>query len=134
MVEEIHTKKQITFRGKTLDELQKLDVREFAKLLKSRARRNVLRNFQEIEKFVIRVKKKVSKNKQIKTHLRDIVVVPELVGMKIQVHNGNKFFPIDVTIEMLGHRLGEFSLTRAKINHSKAGVGGTKGTKSQAKH
>ncbi len=127
------TKKQITFRGKTLEELQKLDVREFAKYIRSSDRRAILRNFQEIEDFVNRAKKKAAKKKPIKTHQRDIVIVPELVGMKIQIHHGNGFTQIEVTTDMLGHRLGEFALTRKKVAHSKAGVGATKGSKSLAK-
>src|SRR5690606_26649295 len=105
-------KKEATFRGKTLEELQKLEVRELYNLLDSRARRTVLRNFQTIENFVSRAKEKISKNKSIKTHSREMVVVPGLVGMRIQIHNGRQFVPIDVTIEMLGHRLGEFAPTR----------------------
>lgn len=127
-------RRQIKYRGKTIEELQKLDVREFAKLLKSRQRRTILRNFQEIEKFVHRCKVKISRNKLIKTHCRDIIIVPELVGMKIQVYNGRQFNLVDITGDMLGHRLGEMSPTRGKVNHSKSGVGGTKGTKAKAKH
>ncbi len=126
-------KKEFTYRGKTIEELKKLNVREFAKYLRSRERRNVLRNFQEIESFVSNVKEKVGKNKRIKTHNRDIVVVPDLVGMNIQIHNGKEFVPIEITGEMLGHKLGEFSLTRSKVTHTKAGVGATKGTKHKAK-
>ena len=126
-------KKEITYRGKTIEELRKLDVREFAKFLPSRQRRTVLRNFQEIEKFITRSQEKIAKSKKIKTHLRDLVIVPQMVGMKIQVHNGNSFIPIDIIEEMLGHNLGEFSLTRSKVKHSKAGVGATKGSKANSK-
>ncbi len=131
---EEQTKKQFKYRGKTLEELQKLDVREFAKILKSRARRSILRNFQVIETFVNRCKVKISKNKLIKTHSRDIIIVPDLVGMKIQVYNGKQFTPIEIMGEMLGHRLGEMAPTRGKVNHNKSGMGGTKGTKAKAKH
>ncbi len=126
-------KKENTFRGKTIDELKKLDVREFAKYLKSRQRRYVLRNFHDIEKFVNRIRKKAGKNKQIKTHERDIVIVPEMVGMRINVYTGKAYVPIDVKLEMLGHKLGEFSPSRARIKHGKAGVGATKGTKAKSK-
>lgn len=126
-------KKQFKYRGIDIDELKKLDVREFAKFLKSRGRRTVLRQFQEIEKFVSECKKKISRKKIIRTHKRDIVIVPEMVGMKIYVHNGNKFISVEVIGEMLGHRLGEFAATRARIKHGVAGVGATKGTKAQAK-
>jgi len=126
-------KKQFTYRGKTLEELKTLDVREFAKLLRARQRRTVLRNFQEIEKFVNRSKVKDTKKKMIKTHDRYLVVVPEMVGMKIGIYNGQNFVPVEIIEEMLGHKLGEFALTRRKVAHSKAGVGATKGTKYKAK-
>jgi small subunit ribosomal protein S19 len=125
--------KEFIFRGKSLEELKKLDTREFAKYLESRPRRTVLRQFQEIEKFVERCKQKLAKKKQIKTHLRNIVIVPEMVGMKIGVYNGKEFFPIEIVGDMLGHRLGEFSSTRSKTQHGSAGVGATKGSKSKAK-
>jgi len=127
------TKKQFTFRGKTLDELVSLDVREFAKYLKSRQRRATLRQFNEIEKFVARCNKKIARGKQIKTHNRDFVIVPKMVGMKIGIHSGKTFEAIEITGNMLGHRLGEFALTRAKVKHGSAGVGATKGSKAQAK-
>lgn len=130
---EIITKKQIKYRGKTIDELKTLDVREFAKYLKSNEKRSVLRGFQQIEDFINRSNKKTAKKKPIKTHQRDLVIVPGMVGMKIQIHSGNGFTPMEITGEMLGHRLGEFALTRKKVAHSKAGVGATKGSKSLSK-
>ena len=127
------TKKALTFRGKTIEELKALDVREFAKYLKSRQRRSVLRQFQKIEDFVNRARKKAEKNKPIKTHERNLIVVPQMVGMKISVYNGKEFIPSEITGQMLGHRLGEFSATRVKVKHSSAGVGATKGSKAKSK-
>ena len=126
-------KKEFTYKGKTIEELKKLDIREFAKLLKSRQKRTVQRQFQEIENFVKKARKKHANGKKIRTHDRYLVVVPELIGMKIQVYNGNQFLTFEVVEEMLGHRFGEFSPTRAKIKHTKAGVGATKGTKHKSK-
>ncbi|MCA9487654.1 MAG: 30S ribosomal protein S19 [Nanoarchaeota archaeon] len=126
-------KKEFKFRGKTLEELKKLDVREFATLLRSRERRTVLRQFQDLENFVQRAKSKEGKNKKIRTHKRHLVIVPELVGMKMQVYNGREFVNFEVTGEMLGHRFGEFAPTRARIKHTKAGVGATKGSKHKSK-
>ncbi len=126
-------RKEFTYRGKTLEELKKLDVREFSKNLKSGARRSVLRGFQQIEDFINRTKNKISKNKPVKTHQRSLIIVPEMVGMKIGVHDGKTFFPVIITGEMLGHRLGEFSITRGRVKHSKAGIGATKGSKFKAK-
>lgn len=126
-------KKQFTYRGKTLEELKKLDVREFSKYLSSRTRRYVLRQFQDIEKFVVLANKKSAKKKLIKTHRRDIVIVPGMVGMKISIYNGKSFIPVIVTEEMLGHKFGEFAPTRARIKHGKAGAGATKGTRAKSK-
>jgi small subunit ribosomal protein S19 len=134
MAEKIETtKKQFTFRGKTLEELQKLSVREFATYVKARQRRFILRQFQELENFINKAGKKLEKGKQIRTHKRDLVIIPQMAGMKIQVYNGKDFVPIEITKEMLGHRLGEFSPTRQKVKHGTAGVGATKGSKTQAK-
>src|SRR6056297_2403386 len=121
-------KRKFKFRGRTLEELKKLDVREFAELIKSKQRRTALRNFQEIENFVKKALKKHEKGKKTRTHLRDLVIVPKLVGVTLQVYNGKEFVSFTVTEEMLGHKIGEFSPTRAKAKHTKSGVGATKGT------
>jgi small subunit ribosomal protein S19 len=126
-------KKELKYKGKSLEELQKLEVREFAKLVDARQRRTLLRNFQTIEDFISRSKKKIENGKKIRTHQRDLVIVPQLVGMKLQVHNGNTFIPFDITIEMLGHKFGEFATTRQRTKHSKSGIGATKGSKAKTK-
>lgn len=126
-------KKQFIYRGKSVDELKTLEVREFAKYLPSRQRRTVLRNFQVIEDFLKRAKEKLDKGKKIRTHSRDIIIVPQMVGMNIQIYNGKVFNPVLIEPEMLGHRLGEMSGTRSKVAHSKAGIGATKGSKHKAK-
>lgn len=131
--EETETRKKQTFRGKHVEELKNLEVREFAKFLKSRQEKFVLRHFSEIEDFISRAKKKISRNKPIRTHKRDLIIVPGMIGMKIHIYNGRAFLPIEVTWEMLGHKFGEFSPTRGKTKHGKAGIGATKGSKSKAK-
>ena len=134
MAEEIQArKKEFKFRGKTLEELQALEVREFAQFLKSRQRRAALRQFHEIEKFLARANKKISRNKQIKTHSRELVVVPRMVGMKIHVYTGKAFEPIEINENMLGHRFGEFAQTRTRVKHGSAGVGATKGSRAKSK-
>lgn len=126
-------KKEFTYRGKTIEELKNLEVREFAQFLPSRQRRTVLRNFQEIENFISRAKNKIEKGKAVKTHKRDIVIVPGFVGMKIGVYSGKEFIPVEIIGEMLGHKFGEFAPTRRRIQHGKAGVGATKGSKHKSK-
>lgn len=122
----IGAKKEFTFRGKTLEELKKLDIREFAKYLKARQRRSVLRQFDKIEKFLIKCGESKEKAKPIRTHLRNLVVVPRMVGLTIMVHNGKDFVSVKIQENMLGHRLGEFSVTRKKVQHGAPGIGATK--------
>lgn len=128
-----YQKKQFTYRGKSLEELKELSIREFAKYLPSRERRYILRNFGKVENFLKRIRDKQKKGKEIKTHLRDIVIVPEMVGLTISVYNGKSFLQVNITEEMLGYKLGEFSQTRAKVKHTKSGVGATKGSKHKSK-
>ena len=118
--------RDFTFRGKTVEELKQLDTREFAKFLKSRQRRAVLRQFDVIEKFVTRCEKKQKKGKLIRTHLRKLVVVPRMIDLTVNVHNGKSYVPVKIIPEMLGHRLGEFSATRGKVQHGAPGIGATR--------
>jgi small subunit ribosomal protein S19 len=118
--------KEFLYRGKNLEELGKLDVREFAKFLPSRKKRSVLRQFDKIEAFVKRCKKKIEKKKKIRVHARNIIIVPQLVGLTIFIHSGKEFQPVTIIPEMLGHYLGEFVLTRQKVEHSAPGIGATR--------
>ncbi len=58
------------------------------------------------------------KKKPIKTWSRASMITPEFVGHTIMVHNGNKFIPVYITENMVGHKLGEFALTRNFRGHS----------------
>jgi small subunit ribosomal protein S19 len=128
----IMKKKEFHYRGKTLEELKTLDIREFAKLLKSNEKRTVLRQHDELQNFILRCRDKIKNDKQIKTHYRHLVIVPKMIGLRINVYNGKTFVPVDVIGEMLGHRLGEFSVTRNKIKHGAAGVGATRSSASRS--
>ena len=124
--------KEFTFRGKTLDELMKMSYQEFAQLCNARARRTLLRRGidKKLEKNMMEARKKLEEGvkdlKPIRTHERDTVVVPQMVGLKFGVYNGKEFVVVEVTPEMLGHYLGEFALTRKKLKHGKAGIGATR--------
>ena len=116
-------KKEFTYHGLTLEELQKLSLNEFAELLPSRERRSFRRGLDEGKKKLIeKIQKKIAK-----THHREMVVTPQMVGKVIRVHNGKDFGAITVLEEMIGHRLGEFVFTRKKAGHSSPGVGASKG-------
>lgn len=118
--------KEFSFRGKNIEELKALDIREFAKLLNARGRRSVLRQAEIITKFIKRCEKKESKSKPIRTHDRELIIVPKMVGMTIEIYSGKEFVPIKIIDEMLGHRFGEFVLTRKKVEHSAPGIGATR--------
>jgi small subunit ribosomal protein S19 len=134
MAEEVIVRsKELFYRGVNLEELKMLDVREFAKYLPSRSRRSILRHFDVVDKFVKRCETSVSQNKKIKTHLRDIVIVPRLVGMTIGIYSGKVYNDVKITSNMIGHRLGEFSATRTKVTHGSPGIGATKSSAAEKK-
>ena len=116
-------RKEFLFRGKKIEELKSLSLNEFADLLKSRERRKLKRGFTEEEKKLL---KDVEKKDEVKTHCRDMIILPLMVGKTIHVYNGKEFVAVRVTTEMLGHRLGEFALTRKRVQHHAPGVGATR--------
>lgn len=118
--------KEFTFEGKTVEELKLLEIREFAKYLTSRKKRSLLRQSDKVERFLLKCRQKKEKGEKIKTHSRETVIVPAMVGLTIYVHNGKEFVPVKIIPEMLGHRLGEFALTRKKAEHSAPGIGATR--------
>jgi len=120
--------KEFTYRGKSLTELKEMNLNDFAKLLPSRQRRSIIRNGAPIEKFLKTCNKKIEKGKIIKTHLRDIIIVPKMIGMIINVYAGKEFTEVRITEEMIGHRLGEFTQTRRKVQHGAPGIGATRGS------
>ncbi len=127
--------KEFTFYGKTLDELKNMSLKEFAEIAPARIRRTLKRGFTEQQKlFLIKLRKtKDGKFKKLlKTHNRDLVIIPEMIGVTIHLHNGKTFEPVIVNVEMLGHYLGEFIQTRKEIHHSAPGVGATKSSNASA--
>jgi len=126
-------KKEFTYRGKTIDELKKMSTEDFMKLIPSRQRRSLKRGLNNYKKqFFVKlekVKKGVYK-KPFKTHCRDIVIVPSMLGITIHVHRGKEFVPVTITEDMLGHFLGEFSYTRKEVHHSAPGIGATRSSAS----
>ena len=121
------------FCGRTLDQMKALSPKELADFLPARSRRSLIRHPEVVERFLKSAEEKVGRKKKIRTHLRDLVIVPRMVGMNIQIYNGKTFEDMLIEIEMIGHRLGEFSLTRQKVNHSAAGIGATRGSKAAKK-
>lgn len=120
-------KKEFTYRGKTLEELKSLSIKDFMNLLPSRQRRSLKRGITDQHKKVL---EKMKKGKNIKTQCRDIIILPEMVGKLIKIHNGKEFVTISIHAQMIGHYLGEFTLTRKGVSHSAPGVGATRSSAS----
>lgn len=120
-------KGEFTYRGKSVEELKKLSYDDFALLVPARQRRTIQRGFSEDHKKLLQ-KVKI-RDANIRTHLRDMIVLPEMVGLKISIHSGKEFVPIEIIPEMMGHYFGEFVLTRKKVSHGAAGIGATRSSK-----
>ena len=120
--------KKFTYRGREIEELQKMSLAQFAELLPSRERRTLKRGFTDTQqKFMDKLN---SEKNKIKTHCRELVIVPLMVGKTISIHRGNKYDDVLIMPEMLGLRLGDMAMTRIRGKHSAPGICATKGTSS----
>lgn len=120
------TDQDFKYRGHTLEELQEMQLSEFAELLTSDKRRKINRGLQEKEKQLL---EKIQENDYIETHQRDMIVLPSMIGTQIGIYNGQGFEEVEITEEMLGHYLGELAKTRKKVSHSAPGLGATRSSK-----
>lgn len=124
--------KKFRYRGKSLEELLSMPMDELIELLPARARRSLKRGFTKAQIRLlakirkIRQKPELAKKAVIKTHVRDMIVLPEMVGLTIAVYNGKEFQPVKITPEMIGHYLGEFSPTTKKVVHGEPGLKATR--------
>lgn len=121
-------KKEFTYRGYTLEELLKMSFDEVVSIMPARVRRTLIRGFNEEQRTFVE-KLKSGKYPVVRTHRRDIPILPEFVGRKVAVHNGKEFKEIEIKPEMIGHYLGEFAMTRKPVKHSGPGVGATRSSK-----
>ena len=119
--------KEFSYRGKTLQQIKQMNIKEFAELLPARLRRSLIREQRETHKPLL---KKLAKKDSVKTHCRDIVILPLMIGKTINVYNGKEFFAVRVEADMIGHYLGEFVQTRKKVQHSAPGIGATRSSAS----
>jgi len=124
---------EFSFRGHTLDELQAMDIEEVAELLPARQRRSIERGLTVEQQKLLEAAREAGEeetaNDPIRTHLRDMPVLPVMVDLTFAVHNGQDFERVKVEPEMLGHYLGEFQLTRTSVEHGQAGIGATRSSK-----
>ncbi len=121
--------KDFAYRGFTLSQLQGMSMDEFITILPSRQRRTLHRGLKPEQRILlekIRESLKEGGDAKVKTHVRNMVILPEMVGVKIQVHNGKEFVEVPVKPEMIGHSLGEFAITNKPVRHGTPGIGASR--------
>ncbi len=124
--------KEFTYRGYTLNQLQGLAMDEFIVLLPSRQRRSLHHGFAPEHRILLEKTRKAKEairqggTATVKTHLRDMVILPEMVGVTISVHNGKEFVGVEIKPEMIGHYLGEFAITNKPVRHGTPGIGASR--------
>ena len=123
-------KKEYTYRGKTVTEMQGMSETEFMKLITARERRTIKRGYNNSGKLAL---VKIQKKKVAKTRSREIVITPNMIGKTVNVHRGNSYTELSIFEDMIGHRLGEFIMCNKKVTHGKAGLGATGGSKTETR-
>jgi small subunit ribosomal protein S19 len=121
--------KEFRYRGKSLEELNSMSTEALLGLMSSRARRSLNRGVSEEKRKLLEDARAIKEGKsegQIKTHARDMVVLPTMVGLTIAVHNGREFVPLEVKPEMIGRYLGEYVITNKKVVHGTPGIGASR--------
>jgi small subunit ribosomal protein S19 len=121
--------KEFTYKGKTVEELKAMSLDQIIQLLPARARRSLKRGFTEEQQKLLNALRNSGPDEVIKTHRREMVILPEMVGRKIAIHNGKEFKIMEIQPEMIGHFLGEFAQTRFFAKHAGPGVGATRSSK-----
>src|SRR4030042_3801635 len=113
--------KEFMYRGHPLANLQGMSMDEFITLLPSRQRRSLQRGLTPEQRILLEKMRaaqeglKKGKEATVKTHVRDMLILPEMVGAKVHVHNGKEFVALDIKAEMIGHYVGEFALTKKPV-------------------
>ena len=124
--------KKFAYRGFALDQLQGMSMDEFINLLPSRQSRSLHRGLTPEQRMLLEKIRKTKEairqgsNMTIKTHIRDMIVLPEMVGLTILVHNGKEFVSVEIKPGMIGHYLGEFAITNRPVKHGTPGIGASR--------
>ena len=119
--------KEFSYRGHSLDNLLSMSMDEFINLLPSRQRRSLQRGLTPEQRILLeKMREAKGKGINIKTHVRDLIILPEMVGLKIMIHNGKEFVGVDIKAEMIGHYLGEFAITNKPVRHGTPGIGASR--------
>ena len=120
-------REEFTYRGFKIDELKAMGTSELLPLMPARPRRKIARGFSRGEETLLA--KIREGDEKIRTHLRGMVVMPQMIGKTIEIYNGKEFVKVEFQPESVFHYLGEFALTRKKVTHGSAGIGATRGSK-----
>jgi len=126
---ETRRKKEFKIKGRTVGELVSQDPETYADILPARIKRTLKRGITEPQLKLFERIKKSEGDKLVRTHCRDMIILPEFVGKRVGIHNGKEFVDVRITPEMVGHYLGEFARTRKFIKHGGPGVGATRSSK-----
>ncbi len=120
-------REEFTYRGHSVEDLKQMALSELLPLMPARARRKFDRGLsREHEKLLADLR---SGDGNIRTHLRDMIIMPEMVGRTFEIHNGKEFQAVEIQPEAVFHYLGEFALTRRRVSHGSAGIGATRSSK-----
>ena len=121
--------KKFTYRGLSQEELESLSLDKLLQLLPARGRRSLTRGINDNKRKLIAERKATKagtlKN-PINTHLRDVLILPNMVGVTLNVYSGKEFRPVTITTEMIGHYLGEYVITNKRVSHGAPGVGASR--------
>ena len=121
--------KEFRYRGYTVEQLNGMSTEAILQLLPSRARRSLNRGISDDKRKVledVRSQKEGKLEGQIKTHARDMVILPVMIGATIGVYTGKEFLSVTVKPEMIGHYLGEYAITNKKVVHGTPGIGASR--------
>jgi len=120
--------KKFTYRGLTNEELEGLSMENILKLFPARVRRSLTRGIDENKRKLVEEIKasKAGKNITIRTHYRDLIILPYMVGVTLSIFSGKEFVPVTITTEMVGHYLGEYVITNKRVSHGAPGVGASR--------
>jgi small subunit ribosomal protein S19 len=120
-------REEFTYCGYKIDELKEMSMNDLLPLMPAGIRRKVSRGLTRGEEKLLTDIRKGGVN--IRTHLREMLIMPEMVGKEIHVHNGKEYIRVEIQPEAVFHYLGEFAPTRRKVSHGSAGIGATRSSK-----
>ena len=104
-----------------------MGISELLPLMPARPRRKITRGFSRGEETLLA--KIREGDEKIRTHLREMIVMPEMIGKTIEIYTGKEFVNVEFQPESVFRYLGEFALTRKRVSHGSAGIGATRGSK-----